>query len=501
MWRLLEQPNNRSTTAVEWTLNIGCGFSGFLVELLGIASALSEELPELCVLGVGECSEDFYTRQLFPKEADALRRLTTSCRRDFVGMHEECPTSENVIVSEDYDLVGGDLPRGEVDFIRPSMAACCQACVEAGSDLCAGWTYRDGDGSCFLKGPLPHWTGVHREGLTSGVVAQLHPHPQRRVVVIHGRCSPDALRRRREEEADTLFVARLMSETSQLRGNADSVFLCASNVDDLWVPTTWHAEVFAKHGIAREKIAVIPEAVDATLFDPALVVPPPPTATEDGTCRTFKFLSIFKWERRKGWHALLEAYWRAFANDDDVVLQLRTWLPPWESGPRDLNVQISEFAWAKFQKPLSSLPAVEWLGEVNGYAEELSRVEIRELLAGADSFVLPTRGEGWGLPVAEAMAMSRPVIVTNFSGPTAFIDDENAYPLPYALGADGFANPDIAALVDLMRRVVDDTASGEAAARGRRAREEIMRWSPQLVAAKIAERLRWLTQKKYPPIN
>jgi hypothetical protein len=48
---------------------------------------------------------------------------------------------------------------------------------------------------------------------------------------------------------------------------------------------------------------------------------------------------------------------------------------------------------------------------------------------GADAVVLPTRGEGWGRPQMEAMAMSRPLITTNWSGPTAYITEGNAYPL------------------------------------------------------------------------
>ena len=38
--------------------------------------------------------------------------------------------------------------------------------------------------------------------------------------------------------------------------------------------------------------------------------------------------------------------------------------------------------------------------------------------------VLPSRGEGWGRPHAEAMAMGLPVIATNWSGPTAFMSGE-----------------------------------------------------------------------------
>lgn len=39
------------------------------------------------------------------------------------------------------------------------------------------------------------------------------------------------------------------------------------------------------------------------------------------------------------------------------------------------------------------------------------------------------RGEGWGRPAMEAMAMARPVITTNWSGPTAYINAEVGYPL------------------------------------------------------------------------
>jgi hypothetical protein len=39
------------------------------------------------------------------------------------------------------------------------------------------------------------------------------------------------------------------------------------------------------------------------------------------------------------------------------------------------------------------------------------------------------RGEGWGRPQMEAMSMAKPVITTNWSGPTAYINEAVAYPL------------------------------------------------------------------------
>jgi len=61
--------------------------------------------------------------------------------------------------------------------------------------------------------------------------------------------------------------------------------------------------------------------------------------------------------------------------------------------------------------------------------EDMPRAALRNLYAAADAFVLPTRGEGWGLPIAEAMAMALPVIATNWSGPTALLSTDNSYPL------------------------------------------------------------------------
>lgn len=70
--------------------------------------------------------------------------------------------------------------------------------------------------------------------------------------------------------------------------------------------------------------------------------------------------------------------------------------------------------------------------------------------------MLPTRGEGWGLPIVEAMSMGLPTIATNFSGPTAYLNERTGYPVKYSLNPDGTAEPDIADLRRQMRRVFQD---------------------------------------------
>ena len=76
-------------------------------------------------------------------------------------------------------------------------------------------------------------------------------------------------------------------------------------------------------------------------------------------------------------------------------------------------------------------------------ATGLSRLQMRDVLMGADAFVLPTRGEGWGLPVVEAMAMALPVIVTNTSGCSQYLTQENSFPLTPTPTTDGFSEPHV----------------------------------------------------------
>src|SRR5690606_694791 len=57
----------------------------------------------------------------------------------------------------------------------------------------------------------------------------------------------------------------------------------------------------------------------------------------------------------------------------------------------------------------------------------LEEEELPGLYKAAHCFVLPTRGEGFGLPLAEAGACEVPVITTRHGGQLEFLNDETAY--------------------------------------------------------------------------
>ena len=275
-------------------------------------------------------------------------------------------------------------------------------------------------------------------------------------------------------------IARVMSEGAlppdQLK--------CALTADELWVPTSWHVDVFRRQGVPDAMLAVIPEHVDADLFRPRAR-----SEAHSGV----RFLSVFKWEHRKGWDVLLSAYWSEFSRHEGSVLRLRSYVPSWEPGPRTVDEWLRRVA-RSMGASLDALPRVE-------VVSELSREALAEEYAHSDAFVLPSRGEGWCLPCAEAMSAALPVIATNFSGPAAFMTDANAMPLRVERELPSLqAEPSKEHLRELMRRVA--ARPDDAARIGRRARADMLeRFSATRVGEAISERLTQIvaTKEQRPP--
>jgi len=236
----------------------------------------------------------------------------------------------------------------------------------------------------------------------------------------------------------------------------------ANQMDELWTPTAWGAEVFRRSGV-RRPVHVVPLGVDTDRFRPAA----PRDRLQDRTI----FLSVFEWSARKGWDLLLRAYRAAFQPTDPVLLLLKIDCRVPATNPmREIAASL----------PVPSPP----VGLI--YNQPLAAAQLAELYQSADCFVLPTRGDGWGMPILEAMACGIPATANNWSGPTAFLTAEIGYPLP-VLGlapANGdnpyyrdaqWADPDEAGLVELMRRVVADP--DERRRKGQQAAQDAQQWT------------------------
>ena len=291
----------------------------------------------------------------------------------------------------------------------------------------------------------------------------------------------------------THVVGRTMYETDSVPD--DWVERC-NKMDSVWVPTEFHRESFLRAGVEERKLVVVGEPVDAALFDPSITKPlelPTQSTGTDKSVPPFRFLAVFKWEKRKGWDALLSAYFAEFGPHEPVELVLKT--RPFHSSD-DFDGLIAQFA--KEQ----GLPAER--APVRVLSSDLSLRELPRLYAAADAFVLPSRGEGWGRPHVEAMAMALPVIATNWSGPVAYLDESVGYPLEYRvepvapelqLPGHNWAEPSVPHLRALMRRVVSHPE--EARARGAAARARMLeRFSPEALADDVVRALEALPPKK-----
>uniref|UniRef100_A0A6V7QWH9 Uncharacterized protein n=1 Tax=Ananas comosus var. bracteatus TaxID=296719 RepID=A0A6V7QWH9_ANACO len=297
-------------------------------------------------------------------------------------------------------------------------------------------------------------------------------------------------------------VGRTMFETDRVA--REHVRRCNA-MGAVWVPTDFHLAAFVRSGVDPSKVAKIVQPVDVDFFDPskheALALPtknpifsaaaprktPPlnPMSTEKG----FVFLSVFKWEHRKGWDVLLRAFLEEFSYSDGVALYL---LISAYHSDADFIGKITNFVEEMGLKE----PSNGW-ARVYAIDTHIPQSDLPRLYRAADAFVLPSRGEGWGRPIVEAMAMGLPVIATNWSGPTEYLTEENGYPLrvermgrvrngPFA--GHLWAEPSVDGLRLLMRRVATDRDEGRR--KGGRAREDmIRRFSPEVVAGIVAEEI------------
>ena len=167
---------------------------------------------------------------------------------------------------------------------------------------------------------------------------------------------------------------------------------------EIWVPSAAVRSAFWQAGFAPDQVRVVPNGVDTRCFIPG--GPRRELATRAG----FRFLFVGGVLHRKGVDLLLEAFGRAFGPDDDVSLVIKDFaakgIYALEPERRRLQAQLS-----------AEGPELVCLSD-----DALSAAEMAALYRACDVYVHPYRGEGFGMPILEAMACGLPVILTD-AGP------------------------------------------------------------------------------------
>lgn len=194
-------------------------------------------------------------------------------------------------------------------------------------------------------------------------------------------------------------------------------------------------------------VQVVPNALDATALAAARADRPRFGLPPDVLLLGFFFDPNSVIERKHP-AGLLAAYRDAFGSRRDVALVIKVNTP-----------RPGDTAYQRLKQSAADLP-VTWLEGTMTTADTLA------LMASLDAYVSLHRAEGFGLTLAEAMALGIPVVATGYSGNLDFMDADCAlfvdarmctteYPHgPYPAGS-GWAEPDIAHAAAQMQRLLD----------------------------------------------
>lgn len=250
-------------------------------------------------------------------------------------------------------------------------------------------------------------------------------------------------------------------------------------VDEVWVHTEFVRDAYVNSGVDSEKVVIIPLGVDPDRFNPQAPL------AKLNTDKCFKFLFVGGTINRKGVDLLLKAYCAEFTKDDDVCLVIK-----------DFFYQ-SHFAYL-----IQVLKGVKGAPEILYHYGNIPFEQLPSLYTACDCYVHPYRGEGFGLPILEAMACGLPVVVTNFGACLDFCNLDNSYLIAAkvvhwpqkrvdqmeTVDYPFWAEPDISELRRLMRHIFENR--DEAKKKGLRASSEVLgRFTWKKTAEQMRERI------------
>ena len=253
-------------------------------------------------------------------------------------------------------------------------------------------------------------------------------------------------------------------------------------LDEIWVPSRHVLKTYVASGVPSDRVHVVPNGVNTDIFHPGLK--PYPLASR----KRFKFLFLGGTLWRKGIDVLLEAFRTTFSKNDDVSLIVK------DMGTDSFYQGQGAEGTIRAIRNDPAAPELVYMQEM------LSDADMPRLLAACDCLVHPYRGEGFALPVLEAMACGLPVITTEGGSTDDFCPPDQVFLIPsvrrecnvkdmrLAGGAGWVLEPDLSALKAILGQVYEEAAT---------ARERALKFSEHIrrsydwknVAEKVAERI------------
>jgi len=176
--------------------------------------------------------------------------------------------------------------------------------------------------------------------------------------------------------------------------------------DKIIVSSQWAKNVITNNGI-QTPTYVAPLGVDRKIFDNTKV------NNEASKDLPYVFITVGKWEIRKGHDLIIECFNKAFEENDNVELWMVTENP-------FLNEEQTK-AWTDM------VQSSKLSGKIRLFGRLQTHENLAEVMSYTSCGLFLSRAEGWNLELLEMMSMGKPVIATNYSSHTEFCTKENSY--------------------------------------------------------------------------
>jgi len=189
-------------------------------------------------------------------------------------------------------------------------------------------------------------------------------------------------------------------------------------LDEVWLPNEWNKSNFLANPLLNyeDKLVVMPYGIDFP--------EPKPSNIDKLNDDTFTFVCAARWSNMKAWDVLIDAYLEEFKKDEKVRLFVKTTL--------NQQVELDDNAVFEAIQKVVNKKGIPDAPEIGINTAPYSYQEMFNLYGACDCAVLPHRAEGVGRFQAESMGAGLPVITTDWSGPTEFINSKNSFPLKHS---------------------------------------------------------------------
>tara|TARA_Y100001973_G_C5119270_1_gene291826 strand:- start:137 stop:1009 length:873 start_codon:yes stop_codon:yes gene_type:complete len=208
-------------------------------------------------------------------------------------------------------------------------------------------------------------------------------------------------------------------------------------LDEIWVSSTFNKNVFIEQGVKKEKVKLLHAGIDTCLFHPMIennknmpflrATGQVPISKE----KPFVFLQVGKFENRKASYETIYGFLQAMEDHplrDCVELKVK-----WSSSVLTRSLQeIKSLLTPLFVKYPKATPRISLVEEKDA--------DMVSLYNSSDCFIFPSKSEGIGLPLLEAMACGIPAITTSYGSLSDYLCKESSIVLEDR-GQEGMSDP------------------------------------------------------------